>query len=292
MRPEAVRFGQRLHIAVQECGPIVAGIDPHRGILEAWGLPDTAVGARALSMRMLEACEGRVAMIKPQSAFFERFGSAGIAVLEDLVGQARARGVLCLLDAKRGDIGSTMGAYADAYLRPGAPLEVDAVTISPFLGYGSLEPCLEFTRTSGKGVYVLCLTSNPDGAEVQHARGQDSRSIAATMAAHAAKDDAPEAEDGQWGSVGLVVGATIGDAAERTGVDLAHFPGTILAPGFGAQGAGAADLPRVFGAASARVLPSLSRSILRAGPKDGALEETLEALGREYTLAAGGAPGR
>lgn len=291
MTTDLLTFGQRLERAVQSSGPIVAGIDPHRGILEAWALPDTAAGARVLSRRMLEACEGRVAMIKPQSAFFERFGSAGIAVLEELVGEARERGVLCLLDAKRGDIGSTMGAYAEAYLRPGAPLEVDAVTVSPFLGYGSLEPCLEYTRTAAKGVYVLCLTSNPDGAEVQHARDAHGRSIAATMAAHAAADNASAAEAGQWGSVGLVVGATIGDAAERTGVDLAGFSGTFLAPGFGAQGARPADLPRVFGAASARVLPALSRSILQAGPSDAALERTLEALAHEYALAAEGAAG-
>lgn len=282
-RTPVASFGARMHASVHEHGPIVVGIDPHAGVLEAWGLDDSARGARTLSEVMLEACEGRVAAIKPQSAFFERYGSAGIAVLEDLLAAARARGVLTILDVKRGDIGSTMAAYADAYLRPGAPLEADAITVSPFLGFGSLQPCAQFIRENGKGIYVLALTSNPDGPQVQHAHTDTRETIAETMSREAARLNRDFFGSEEWGSVGLVVGATIGDGAARARVDLARFNGTFLSPGFGAQGAGPEDKAGVFGAASDRVLVSMSRSILNAGPSVSEIRLALDEAVSAYT---------
>jgi len=159
----AQSFGTRLQQAVADRGPIVAGIDPHAALLEAWGLPDTPAGLAEFSRVGLEAVAGQVAAIKPQSAFFERHGSAGVAVLEELLAEARSASVLTILDVKRGDIGSTMAAYAQAHLRPGAPLEADAITVSPYLGAGSLDPAVELALDSGKGLFMLALTSNPDG---------------------------------------------------------------------------------------------------------------------------------
>lgn len=274
------KFGRRLKASVGAHGPIVAGLDPHGSILADWGLDDSAEGAREMSRVMLEACEGRVAAIKPQSAFYERFGSRGVAVLEDVLAEARERGILTILDVKRGDIGSTMGGYAEAFLPHGAPLEADAITVSPYLGFGSLEPCLEYVREQGKGLFVLALTSNPDGPEVQHARRDGGESVAATIADQAAKVNALGGEG--WGSVGLVVGATIGPAAAAVGLDLAGFNGTFLAPGFGAQGAGPEDLRGVFGEASGRVLVSMSRSILRSGPTVAGIQDALDSLRRDY----------
>lgn len=276
-------FGTRLAQAVAEHGTIVAGIDPHASILQAWGLDDTVDSARRVARTMLDACAGRVAAVKPQSAFFERFGAAGIQVLEETLALARERDILTILDVKRGDIGSTMDAYASAYLAPGAPLEADAITVSPYLGFGSLEPCLAHVRADGKGLYVLALTSNPDGPQVQHARSSEGPTVAGLMCGEAARVNTELGAD-QWGSVGLVVGATIGDAARRIGVDLAGFNGTFLAPGFGAQGAGPAELREVFGQAGPRVLVSMSRSLMAAGPRAEDIARALERARGEYRV--------
>ncbi|MDN5820474.1 MAG: orotidine-5'-phosphate decarboxylase, partial [Brachybacterium sp.] len=203
-------FGERLRQAVGARGRVVAGIDPHSSLLEAWSLPDTPDGLREFSRIALAAVGGKVAAIKPQSAFFERHGSAGVAVLEELLAAARRAGVLTILDVKRGDIGSTMGAYAQAHLLPGAPLEADAITVSPYLGAGSLDPAAQLAAEHGKGLFLLALTSNPDGPQVQHARTTDDTPVALEIARHAERIG--NAGPGEWSSVGLVVGATVGGA--------------------------------------------------------------------------------
>lgn len=266
-------FGARLAAAMDEHGPLCVGIDPHPGLLAAWGLPDDATGLRAFVQTVLAALGGHVAALKPQSALFERHGSAGVAVLEEVVAAGRELGTLVVVDAKRGDIGSTMQAYADAYLRDGSPLAGDALTVSPYLGFGSLAPAVEAAAGSGRGLFVLALTSNPEGASVQHATGPDGVSVAARVAAQAAELNAAElaVSGGSLGSVGLVVGATTGDAAVRVGLDLAAVRGPLLAPGVGAQGAGARELADVFGAVRRSVLASSSRGVLAAGPDPASL---------------------
>ncbi len=289
-------FGARLAAAMDDHGPLCVGVDPHPGLLADWGLPDDATGARDLGLRVVEAVAGRVAAVKPQSAFFERHGSRGVAALEDVLAAARAAGVLSVLDVKRGDIGSTMAAYADAYLRDGSPLAADAVTVSPYLGFGSLRPAVDLALGSGRGLFVLCLTSNAEGREVQHARratvgsGTDAgETVAARVAREAALLNASAVADGDaLGSIGLVVGATIGDAAARTGTDLAAVRGPLLAPGVGAQGAGAAELESVFGAARRQVLASSSRGVLRAGPDVATLRDAARAATDEAARALRG----
>jgi len=267
-------FGARLATARAEHGPLCVGIDPHPGLLSAWGLPDDADGLRRFALTVMEAVGGRVAAVKPQSALFERHGSAGVAVLEEVVAAGRDTGTLVVVDAKRGDIGSTMQAYAEAYLREGSPLAGDALTVSPYLGFGSLEPAVRVAAENGRGLFVLALTSNPEGAQVQHARDEEGVAVATRIAAQAAALNAAElavSPHAALGSVGLVVGATIGDAAERLGLDLAAVRGPLLAPGVGAQGAGPAELRAVFGAARGAVLASSSRGVLVAGPQVTAL---------------------
>ncbi|WP_454043963.1 orotidine-5'-phosphate decarboxylase [Cellulosimicrobium sp. Marseille-Q8652] len=285
-------FGARLAAAMDDHGPLCVGIDPHADLLADWGLPDDATGLRDLGLRVVEAVGGRVAVVKPQSAFFERHGSRGVAALEDVVAAARAAGTLVVMDAKRGDIGSTMAAYADAYLRDGSPLAADALTVSPYLGFGSLQPAVDLALGSGRGLFVLCLTSNKEGHEVQHARrgaGADVETVAAQIAREAALLNAPAVAAGDaLGSVGLVVGATVGDAAARTGTDLTAVRGPLLAPGVGAQGAGAAELAAVFGAARGQVLASSSRGVLRAGPDVAALRASARAASDEATAALRG----
>ncbi|WP_281276682.1 MULTISPECIES: orotidine-5'-phosphate decarboxylase [Cellulomonas] len=273
-------FGARLAAAMDEHGPLCVGIDPHATLLADWGLADDAGGLRTFALTVLDALAGRVAAVKPQAAFFERHGSAGVAVLEEVVAAGRETGTLVVVDAKRGDIGSTMGAYAEAFLRDGSPLAGDALTVSPYLGFGSLDPAVDLAHATGRGLFVLCLTSNKEGHEVQHARTEDGPTVAATMAARAAALNAGERP---LGSVGLVVGATVGDAAERAGVDLTRVNGPLLAPGVGAQGAGAAELARVFGPARRQVLASSSRAVLAAGPDPLALRD---AAGRAAAEAA------
>ncbi|MFJ4438790.1 orotidine-5'-phosphate decarboxylase [Streptomyces sp. NPDC088923] len=270
-------FGARLRRAMDTRGALCAGIDPHAALLREWGLNDDIAGLERFTHTVVEALADRVAVLKPQSAFFERFGSRGLAVLERAVADARAAGALVLLDAKRGDIGSTMAAYAATYLDPASPLFSDAVTVSPYLGFGSLRPALDAAAEAGASVFVLALTSNPEGAEVQGARAADGRSLAQVMLDHLAAENAGASP---LGSCGAVVGATLG----RTEADLA-INGPLLAPGIGAQGATPADLPALFGAQARNVVPSVSRGILRAGPSVAGLREAAERLTDEIRTA-------
>jgi orotidine-5'-phosphate decarboxylase len=260
-------FGRRLADAVAEHGPLCVGIDPHRGLLAAWGLSDDRAGLERFARGAMAALAGQVALVKPQSAFFERHGSAGVAVLERVLADARDAGTLVLLDVKRGDIGSTMGGYADAYLTDGSPLAADAVTLSPYLGFGSLAPALTAAAGSGRGVFVLARTSNPDGAQVQTAQVQladrDGRSVAQAMVDAAAAENAGRAP---MGHVGVVVGAT-----HEHGLELSGLNGPVLAPGLGAQGGTPADLAVRFAAVTGVVLPSVSRAVLEKGPDQAAL---------------------
>ncbi|MGW2678604.1 orotidine-5'-phosphate decarboxylase [Streptomyces sp. NPDC001436] len=274
-------FGARLRAAMDARGPLCVGIDPHAALLETWGLADDIAGLERFSRTVVEALADSVAVFKPQAAFFERFGSRGVAVLERTVADARAAGTLVVMDAKRGDIGSTMAAYAAAFLDPASPLFSDALTVSPYLGYGSLKPAVDLARASGAGLFVLALTSNPEGAEVQRAVREDGRSIGATMLAHLAAENAG-AEP--MGSFGAVVGATLGDLSS---FDL-DINGPLLAPGIGAQGATAADLPAVFGAAVGNVVPNVSRGVLRHGPDTAALRSSAKRFADEIREAVAG----
>ncbi|MEU2078942.1 orotidine-5'-phosphate decarboxylase [Streptomyces sp. NPDC013489] len=270
--------------AMDERGPLCVGIDPHAALLDSWGLTDDIAGLERFTFTVVEALADTVAVFKPQSAFFERFGSRGVAVLERATADLRAAGGLVVMDAKRGDIGSTMAAYAETYLRKDSPLFSDALTVSPYLGYGSLKPAVDLARESGSGLFVLALTSNPEGAEVQRAVRTDDpagRTIGATMLGHLAAENAGESP---MGSFGAVVGATLGDLSS---FDL-DINGPLLAPGIGAQGATPADLPAVFGAAVGNVVPNVSRGVLRHGPDASALRDSAHRYADEIRAAVGG----
>jgi orotidine-5'-phosphate decarboxylase len=279
-------FGERLSGAVAARGPLCVGIDPHPLLLEKWGLTDDPDGLARFTDAVVDALAGSVAVLKPQLAFYERHGSRGLAVLEEAVPRARAAGALVLLDAKRGDIGSTMDAYGD-YLRPDHPLAVDAMTVSPYLGPGSLQPAVDTARMHGGGLFVLARTSNPDAGTLQHAvvtKGADERSVAQVVVDTvrgwntpgwvvgdplpdiAAVRDLASRFGPTTGSFGVVVGATLRDMD----VDLDGLGGPILAPGLGAQGGSVADLRRLFGTGRS-VVPTVSRDVLAAGPDPAAL---------------------
>jgi len=263
-------FGARLSAAFARHGRLCVGIDPHAFLLREWGLPADAGGVRSFGLAVVEAAAGRVGVVKPQVAFFERFGSAGYAALEDVLAAARAAGLLVVADAKRGDIGSTMDGYAEAWLTPGSPLESDAVTLNPYLGAESLRGALTMALRNGKGAFLLAATSNPEARDLQSSRVAAAHAGAGpTVAELVARDVAGlngvSEGAGRLGSIGVVVGATV-DRRPLGLVDDTLIGTPILAPGFGAQGADPGDLTRLFGALAPQVLASESRSVLSAGP--------------------------
>jgi len=276
-------FGSRARAALDAYGPVCVGIDPHASLLEEWGVGDSVSGLEKFASTCVDAFAGHVGFVKPQSAFFERFGSAGVRVLEDTIAGLRHTGTLVVLDVKRGDIGSTAAAYADAYLDDDSPLGADAVTVSPYLGFGSLQPFFDVAEQNDAGVFVLALTSNPEAPQVQHAvtsaRVADSgpQSVAGSVLSdlRALNGDARP-----MGSFGAVVGATIGSTTENLDIN-----GPLLVPGFGAQGGTVDDVRRLFAGVLDRVLVSTSRGVLAAGPDVEALRASAVSLNAELVVS-------
>ncbi len=266
-----IGFGTRLEQAIDGHGRLCVGIDPHPYLLGQWGLGDDAAGVRDFGLRVVEASAGRAGIVKPQVAFFERHGSAGFAALEEVLRAARAAGLIVIADAKRGDVGSSVEAYGQAWLTPGSPLEADAMTVSAFQGVGSITAPLELAAQHGKGLFVLAATSNPEAAAIQTAViGSGARSgltVAAGIVADVTDWNLGD-PSARIASIGIVLGATVDFAAY--GIDTASAgagPGTpILAPGFGHQGARFDQVDAIYGTAASRTIVAASRSILSAGP--------------------------
>jgi orotidine-5'-phosphate decarboxylase len=250
-------FGARLAEAKSSRGPLCLGIDPHPELLRAWDLSTTADGLAAFCDICVEAFAG-FAVVKPQVAFFESYGAAGYAVLERTIAALRSVGVLVLADAKRGDIGSTMAAYAAAWAGD-SPLAADAVTASPYLGFGSLRPLLEAAAAHDRGVFVLAATSNPEGGTVQRATFDD-RTVAQLIVDQAAVVNR-SVSPSEPGYVGVVLGATAFEAP-----DVSALGGPVLVPGVGVQGGRPEELGGLGGAAPGQLLPAVARDVLRAGP--------------------------
>jgi len=269
-------FGARLATAITTRGPLCVGIDPHPELLRAWDLPVTVDGLARFCDICVQAYTG-FAVVKPQVAFFEAYGSAGFAVLERTTSALREAGVLVLADAKRGDIGSTMAAYAQAWAGDG-PLAADAVTASPYLGFGSLQPLLDLAAANGRGVFVLAATSNPEGASVQRAL------VGHRTVAQSIVDDAAAVNRAvlpQPGSVGVVIGATLDQVP-----DVSDLGGPVLVPGVGAQGGRPGALGGLGGALPGQLLPAVSREILRAGPDFAAVRRAGEKMRDEVAYLA------
>ncbi len=257
-------FGARLLEVFDASGHLCVGIDPHPYLLERWGLSDDAAGLREFGLRTVEASVGRAGILKPQVAFFERHGSAGYAALEATLAAARDAGILVIADAKRGDLGTSVEAYAQAWLTPGSSLEADAMTISAYQGVGSLAAPIALALENGRGLFVLAATSNVESFTTQTAsvtRGQGlGRSVAASIV-----DEVNNSNVAPLGAIGVVIGATV--LLDDYGLTTADFQRTpILAPGFGFQGATFASIPDLFGDSARNVIVSSSRAILEAGP--------------------------
>ena len=268
-------FGARLADAVSRRGPLCLGIDPHPELLQAWDLPVSPAGVAAFSEICVEAYAG-FAVVKPQVAFFEAYGAAGYVVLERTIAALRDAGVLVLADAKRGDIGSTMAAYAVAWTGD-SPLAADAVTASPYLGFGSLQPLLDSAAEHGRGVFVLAATSNPEGASVQCAV-TGGRRVAQSIVDQAAAANRALGS----GTVGVVVGATLTEVPDVSGLD-----GPVLVPGVGFQGGQPDALSGLGGAVPGQLLPAVSRDVLRAGPDVAAVRAAGERMRDVVAYLAG-----
>jgi orotidine-5'-phosphate decarboxylase len=258
-------------------GPLVLGADPHRQVLADWGLTDDADGLERFTDIVLGAAAGTVGLIKPQSAFYERHGWRGIRALSRLVAAARGEGYLVILDVKRGDVGSTNDAYAQAYLGAGAAMRADAITVHPYLGLAAMGEYVTLAHQSGGCLLVVVRSSNPQGRAVQGADAGHGQTVDQRLLSDIAALNARLAP----GGVGPV-GAVVGPVTVEPPLDLAAANGLLLAPGVGAQGASPADVAATFAACPDRVMPSASRSLLAAGPDPGALRDAAARLNAEF----------
>jgi orotidine-5'-phosphate decarboxylase len=278
----AESFGDRLAAAVTATGPLCAGIDPSRALLADWGLSDDAEGLHTFCHICVDALAGAVPIVKPQVAFFERHGSAGMAELEQLFAAATAAGLMVVADAKRGDIDTTTEAYAEAWLGDASSLAADAVTVHPYLGLGALAPFVQLAAANGRGVLVVVRSSNPEGRSLQQAMTAKGPAVEDMLLAEiAALNGSPAVPAG---TVGAVVGATMPPSR----FPLSQLGGVILAPGLGAQGAGPAEVAERFaGCRVGSVVPSSSRGLLRHGPDPRGLRRAAESLARELAALMG-----
>lgn len=256
----AEHLSQRTTLAERLC----VGIDPHPATLTSWGLTDSADGVRAFHTALLEGIvQAGVSVCKPQVALFERHGVEGMRVLAQFIQEARARGVMVVADVKRGDIGSSLAGYADAWLRPGSDFESDAMTAVAYQGVGSLEPAFHLAAVHGKGVFVLAATSNPEGHLIQQATTSEGDTVATTIT-RALQDRAHAVPHGSPGWLGVVIGATVNRLAIGLG-DEAIKGLSVLAPGFGAQGVALGQARALFGN-HPLVIPTVSRSVAGDSP--------------------------
>jgi orotidine-5'-phosphate decarboxylase len=281
--PTTVPFADRALAVMREHGPLVLGLDPSGQLLVEWGLGDTPDGLERFVDIAVAAAVGTVGVVKPQAAFYERHGWQGIRSLARLAAACRDGGVLVLLDAKRGDVGSTNEAYAEAYLGHDAPIPVDALTVTPYLGLAAMQPILDRAVTNGAGVFIVTRSSNNEGRSIQGARHADDTTVEHQLIVDIAAENARVAPN-RVGPIGAVFGPTHGPP---TAFDLSEMQGLFLAPGIGAQGATPADVARCFASCPDRVLPSASRSLLRAGPDPSRLRSETRLLATELRRLLG-----
>lgn len=275
--PATLSFARRFAAVRAAQGPLVFGLDPSADLLESWGLGDSADGLDRFADIVLAAAAGTVGLVKPQSAFYERHGWRGVCTLQRLIASARDAGLLVILDVKRGDVGTTNDAYAEAYLGNGAPLAADAVTVHPYLGLGAMGSFVSRAAESGSCLLVVTRSSNPEGRVTQAAVAADGLSVEQQLLLDIGTLNAL-LTPGEIGPIGAVVGPT----HLLPDLDLAAANCVFLAPGVGAQGASVADVAAVFAACPDRVMPSASRSLLSNGPDVGGLRDALSALAAEF----------
>jgi orotidine-5'-phosphate decarboxylase len=270
-------FATRFAAVRSRYGPLALGLDPSGPVLDAWGIGDSPDGVDRFADIALEAAAGTVGLVKLQAAFYERHGWHGFRTLQRLISEARSAGLLVIVDAKRGDVGTTNDAYAEAYLGAGAPLGADALTVHPYLGVGAMGTLVSRAQQAGSCLLVVTRSSNPEGRDIQSATARSGRTVEQDLLIAIGTINARVAP-GQIGPVGAVIGPTHLDPA----LDLAAARGIFLAPGVGMQGATPGDVAQVFAACPDRVIPSASRSLLAGGPDPARLRDAARRLADEF----------
>ena len=273
-------FANRFGAVRSRFGPLVWGLDPAGSLLDAWGLGDTPEGLDRFADIVLEAAPGTVGLVKLQAAFYERHGWRGFRTLQRLIAEARSAGLLVIVDAKRGDVGSTNVAYAEAYLGTDAPLSADALTVHPYLGLGAMGAFISRAHEAGSCVLVVTRSSNPEGRAVQSAHNHDGHDVEAALLVAIGELNAQLAPS-EIGPIGAVIGPTL--MVPR--LDLLVAGGLFLAPGVGMQGADPSDVAQVFADCPERVMPSASRSLLVDGPEVSRLRDTAARLADQFREA-------
>jgi orotidine-5'-phosphate decarboxylase len=276
-------FASRFAAVRSAQGPLVWGLDPSGRVLEEWGLGDTPDGLDRFADIAVAAAVGTIGLVKPHSAFYERHGWRGMRTLARLISEARSAGLLAVLDAKRGDIGPSNEAYAEAYLGKDAATEADAITVHPYLGLGSMSAFVTRAHQAGSCIFVVTRSSNPAGRPIQTALDRSGRTVEATLLAEIGHLNTILAA-GQIGPVGAVIAPT----HEKPHLDLPAANALFLAPGVGVQGATLQDVARVFEACPDRVMPSVSRTLLADGPDQNRLRDAVAALAAEFRHALPG----
>jgi len=266
-------YATRLHAAIRSKGTAaLIGLDPRLDLLppqivakaRSTETSEPAVAARAFTnfcCRLIDVVAPLVPAVKPQAAFFEQYGPPGFAALGEVVAYARKAGLLVILDAKRGDIGSTAEAYAAGLLggdRPEHPWQADALTVSPYLGADTLEPFVKRATAVGGGLYVLVRTSNPGAGTFQDVT-QDRRRVYEIVAAAVDRLSEGSADADGYGCVGAVVGATYPEELKALRMIMPHAP--LLVPGYGSQGGTAADVAAAFDSNGLGAVINSSRAI-------------------------------
>ena len=265
-------FIDRLDDAVRRChNPVLVGLDPRaeslpEGILrdaDNAGPEETAAAYGQFCRGVIEAVAPLVPAVKPQAAFFEQLGPAGMTVLAEVIAFAQQNGLLVILDGKRNDIGSTATAYARGLLGSGgqSPWGADALTVSPYLGDDSLQPFVEVAKERAAGVFVLVKTSNPGGAMLQDLMA-DGRPVYRHVAEYVERQAVQTQGDCGYGAVGAVVGATYPTQLAELRAAMPHS--WLLVPGFGSQGGTAADVAGAFDAEGRGAIVNNSRGIIFA----------------------------
>jgi len=273
-------FASRFAVVRAKFGPLAWGFDPSGGMLEAWGVGDTPDGLDRFADIALGAAVGTVGLVKMQSAFYERQGWRGFRTLQRSIAEARSAGLLVIVDAKRGDVGTTNDAYAEAFLGDDAPLGADALTVHPYLGLAAMDSFVARAHQAGSCLLVVTRSSNPEGRAVQSATDRSGLSVEAALLGDIGTLNSRLAPGG-IGPVGAVVGPT----HMQPVLDFPSMQGLFLAPGIGAQGATSADVAEVFAACPDRVIPSASRALLGDGPDPSRLQEKAALLADEFRHA-------
>lgn len=278
-------FSEKLDLKKQTHSLFCVGLDPSKENLSNWSLPQTAKGSQEFCNRVFDAALNEISIFKPQYAFFEQFGLKGLEVLSDIMKLIRDSGALCILDCKKGDIGSTMAAYGEAAFSAQSDFKADAITVTPYLGFQALKPVFSKAHSSGATVFVVVRSSNPEGQKIQTARLKEGFSVSEALARQIQLENS---KVWKQKTIGAVIGATLDPEDQNNRRLISHLTDSwILAPGIGAQGASIPSLKTLFGSQVKNVIPSASRSLYAEGRKQNTLkkvikkykEETLKLLG-------------